>query len=179
MKSHLQKITDKARQIRRSGEKWTSAVKRASKLVPSLSPSKKSASKKVGAKKKKPKSRQTGTSNRRRDLELTAKSPGKRMVKSGKKSHAYYERRKNRSDKPGHLTGMNGGAATYRYNVTQRITANVRLLNEAENRLLHLKQRLKAAIKQDKAMCRLRVRDQQKYISQLKKDISGFKSLLK
>lgn len=177
--TQLQKITRKAKQIRRKGEKWTDAIKRASKMIPSLSPSKKR-SHKVGAKKKKSASRQTGTSNKRRDKELHAKAPGKRRVKTAKGSHTYYERRKNRSDKPGQLTGgLTASASTYRYNIMQRINTNVRLLNEAETRLGQLKRRLKDSVKQDKPMWRLRIKDQQKYISTLKKDISGFKSLLR
>lgn len=47
--------------------------------------------------------RQTGRSSRMHDRRKTAKSPGKRRSKSGK---LYYERRKNRSDKPGSLEGI-------------------------------------------------------------------------
>lgn len=178
MKSHLQKITDKARQIRRNGEKWTNAVKRASKMIPSLSPSKKKRSSgKVGTKKKS-NSRQTGHSNLAMDKRIHAKAPGKRIVKTSKGSHTYYERRKNRSDKPGKLTGGNN-SSTYRYNVMQRITSNVRLLNEAESRLNNLKRLLLAVPKNEKPKIRMYITDQRKYISKLKKDISGFKSLLR
>jgi len=50
--------------------------------------------------------RQTGTSNTKRDKQRKAKPPGKR--KAGKKAQKkfYYEYRKNRSDKPGKLTGI-------------------------------------------------------------------------
>lgn len=54
-------------------------------------------------KKKKTSSRQTGTSNKKIDRERHAKHPGKRRSKTG---NPYYERRANRSDKPGMLTGM-------------------------------------------------------------------------
>lgn len=47
--------------------------------------------------------RQTGTSNKKRDKARKAKAPGKRKSSTGK---VYYERRKNRSDKRGHVTGI-------------------------------------------------------------------------
>lgn len=184
MKSTLQKITDKARQIRRKGEKWTSAIKRASKMIPSLSPSKKKhSSRKVGAKKKVKRNRQTGTSSKHYDEMRTAKAPGKRRIKSGHKYHTYTERRKNRSDKPGQLTGAGKNSdAYYRYNIMQRIQSSVRLLNEAEARKRVMQESLKKAPRTDKAVkvrIRSAIRDQSKYISTLKKDISGFKSLLR
>lgn len=44
--------------------------------------------------------RQTGTSKTTRDLKKRALAPGRRVSKAG---NVYYERRKNRSDKPGQL----------------------------------------------------------------------------
>jgi hypothetical protein len=179
--TQLQKITTKAKKIRRPGEAWTDAVKRASKMVPSLSPSKKKSAKKKAPKKKKADYHQTGKRKSiKRDKQIKAKPPGKRRVKSGSGSHTYYERRANRSDKPGSLTGgTNGAAATYRYNVLQRINSNVRLLGEAEKRLAALQQLLKVSPREDKARIRFYIKDQRNYISKLKKDISGFKSLLR
>jgi hypothetical protein len=46
---------------------------------------------------------QTGRSSRKADSQKRAKAPGKRLSKSKK---VYYERRKNRSDKPGTLLGV-------------------------------------------------------------------------
>lgn len=46
--------------------------------------------------------RQTGTSKLTRDLKKEALPPGRRISKAG---NVYYERRKNRSDKPGQLAG--------------------------------------------------------------------------
>lgn len=183
--ARLKKITDKARSIRKSGETWISAVKRAAKMIPSLSPSKKAAKKKSAkvGKRKPSKSRQTGTSSLLRDRRLTAKAPGKRIVRhKGKKSTKYYERRKNRSDKPGKLTGAGSGASIYRTNVMNRVTSTVRQLNEAEQRLRGLQQLLKAvpaSEKADKKKIRGYITDQKKYISTLKADIRGFKSLIK
>jgi hypothetical protein len=47
--------------------------------------------------------KQTGTSNRAKDLQRKAKAPGKRTSAKGK---VYTETRKNRSDKPGTLLGQ-------------------------------------------------------------------------
>jgi hypothetical protein len=61
--------------------------------------------KQVGTVKKKKSYRQTGTSNKAYDRRVKAKAPGARIPAGG--NHVtYYERRKNRSDKPGSLTGM-------------------------------------------------------------------------
>lgn len=46
--------------------------------------------------------RQTGSSNIKRDKQRKAKPPGKRKSASGR---VYYERRKNRSDKPNTMAG--------------------------------------------------------------------------
>jgi hypothetical protein len=81
-------------------------------MVRAKSKAKKSATKKIsGTKKKttklpslfdKPNSRQTGTSNKVKDEKRKALAPGKRKSATGK---SYTERRANRSDKPGSLTG--------------------------------------------------------------------------
>lgn len=63
----------------------------------------------VGAAKKKKSTRQTGTSNKRYDIMRKAKTPGKRRSASGR---TYTERRKNRSDAPGSLTGVSAAALT-------------------------------------------------------------------
>lgn len=91
----LKKITDRARQLKRKhpNTAWVSLVKKAGAEYRSGS---------LGATKKKS-TRQTGSSNRKKDKVWKAKAPGKRKSASGK---TYYERRKNRSDKPGSLTGV-------------------------------------------------------------------------
>lgn len=62
--------------------------------------------------------RQTGTSKTTRDLKKRALAPGRRVSKAG---NVYYERRKNRSDKPGQLAGekYNGWTNywTWKYNL--------------------------------------------------------------
>lgn len=92
----LSKIRTRAKQLQRDfpNKAWTDLISMASKEYRSG---------KLG----KVKDRQTGTSNKKADRERSAKTPGKRTVKHGKKKATiYYERRKNRSDKPGQLTGV-------------------------------------------------------------------------
>jgi hypothetical protein len=62
------------------------------------------AAKKISGTKKKPAVKQRGSSNTVMDKMLKAKPPGKRKSASGKE---YTEVRKNRTDKPGFLTGTN------------------------------------------------------------------------
>jgi hypothetical protein len=61
------------------------------------------AAKKISGTKKKPAVKQRGSSNTVRDKMLKAKPPGKRKSESGK---IYSEIRKNRTDAPGKLTGI-------------------------------------------------------------------------
>lgn len=91
----LKKITTRAKGIRKGqpGKSWKAAIKQASREYNNGS---------IG-KVKKSSSRQTGTSNKRSDAQRKSKPPGKRKSKSGK---VYYERRKNRTDKPGSMTGF-------------------------------------------------------------------------
>lgn len=104
-KTALQQITAKAKQLRKDHpkKKWTDLVKQASTELRKAG--------KIGAVKPYSKVRQTGSTNLREDLKRKAKPPGKRVVKHpGGKATVYYERRKNRSDKPGSLSGV--GAST-------------------------------------------------------------------
>lgn len=116
----LQQITTRAKQIRKKnpGKKWVLCIKQASKELKSKAPAKKKAPAKrkpakkvvrrrrVGSAKvvkiKKPKNRQTGRSSKLHDERFAALPPGKRLSRS---NVVYYERRKNRSDKPGSLSG--------------------------------------------------------------------------
>jgi hypothetical protein len=86
-----------AKSIRRKHPKmdWQDAIQKAKK------PARK--------KSKKAKNRQTGTSSRPADQRRHARRPGKRKSKGGS---TYYERRKNRSDVPGQLTGISAAALT-------------------------------------------------------------------
>jgi hypothetical protein len=62
------------------------------------------AAKKISGTKKKPTVKQSGSSNIVKDKIFKAKPPGKRKSASGK---VYSEVRKNRTDAPGKLTGIN------------------------------------------------------------------------
>jgi hypothetical protein len=112
MSTHLKKITDLARKLRKAKPllKWTDAIKAASKSITGI---KKHVVKKKLAKKtvlKKPtivytKNKQTGTSNKPIDKTRHALPPGKRISKLGK---PYYEYRQRHTDKPGTMLGIEG-----------------------------------------------------------------------
>ena len=93
-KANFKKAVSKAKLLYKTGKykRFSDAVKAAYKTIGSVKP--------------KNANRQTGTSKKKIDATRKAKAPGKRVVKhAGAKSTVYYERRKNRSDKPGTLTG--------------------------------------------------------------------------
>ena len=85
----LAKIRARAKALQRKNKnlKWIPAIKKASVELRK--------EKKIGV--------QTGSSNKKIDRSKKAAKPGKRKSASGK---VYYERRKNRSDVPGTLTGV-------------------------------------------------------------------------
>jgi hypothetical protein len=112
----LQKITKEAKSIRAKNKKiaWKDAIKKASENLrragkigatkKTKSPARTKKTVKRSAKAPAKKSvYQTGASSRKYDLMKSALPPGKRKSASGK---TYYERRKNRSDIPGKLTGV-------------------------------------------------------------------------
>jgi hypothetical protein len=188
-KTTLQKITDKARSIRKKNEPWISAVKRASKIVmASLSPSSKKTVKKVGAvrkkkaAKKKVSTRQTGSSNNFYDRMVKAKPPGKRIVKhAGGKKSVYYERRKNRSDKPGKLTGHNPAKvqSAYSYMIMTRMKSNVAQIEQTTTTIEHLKKKMKES--KDKGVKKLfamQIVKERHFLAGLKKDNSMLKRLV-
>lgn len=108
----LKKITDRARQLKKKhpGAKWTSLTKQASAeyragKLGAATKTKKSKARKPKKKKKVNRSRQTGSSNKHYDQQRAARNPGPRIPRGGRKV-TYTERRKNRSDAPGSLTGL-------------------------------------------------------------------------
>jgi hypothetical protein len=180
--STLQKITDKARKIRKKNEPWISAVKRASKLVmSSLSPSKKAAVKKrrkVGTVKKKASSRQTGSSNTALDKLVKAKPPGKRKSASKK---IYYERRRNRSDRPGKMTGVKPQKvqSSYNYMLLSRMKSNVATIEQTTNTIAHLTRKMKEVKdKRTKMLFRQQIQREKNFLSGLKKDNTMLKRLI-
>lgn len=117
---YMANIFKEAKKVQRAHPRmtWQQAIQAASKKH-----------NRVGAvKRKKPKTkfRQTGSSNKGADSQRRAKPPGKRRSASGR---VYYERRKNRSDKPGLLTGVRAlvkeklGKALLDYELATTITA--------------------------------------------------------
>jgi hypothetical protein len=109
MSNIIKKIAARAKQIRKAhpSKTWQACIKQASKELKGKSIGAKQAAPKKKAVKK-PASRQTGKSSKLHDERYQAKAPGKRMVKTTNGSHVYYERRKNRSDVPGSLSGKVG-----------------------------------------------------------------------
>jgi hypothetical protein len=167
--SMVSEISKKAKKIRRPGETWQSAIKRASKMV------------KVGSvKKAKPKkSYQTGTSKKIVDERKRAKPPGKRIVKTASGKHAYYERRKNRSDMPGSLTGVAAQSSAYRTMILRRLSSNSVQLAQADRDLSLLQSRYKSAEKgAQKSFAKKRVEVQKRFIQSLKTDMTNLKRLL-
>jgi hypothetical protein len=85
--------------------------------------------------------RQTGTSKLKRDLNKPALAPGRRVSKAG---NVYYERRKNRSDKPGQLAGekYNGWTNywTWKWNLEliRRQLLFVEMIEEGNYRLISM-----------------------------------------
>lgn len=69
--------------------------------------------------------KQTGTSNKARDIKRSAKAPGKRTSATGK---VYYERRKNRSDRPGSLMGS-------KYSVDRQLVDEVIIFAENDSKM--------------------------------------------
>lgn len=92
----LKKITTRAKQLQKKhpSTAWKTLVKRAGLEYRQG---------KLGKSEPRVKSRQTGSSNTKRDKLRKALAPGKRTTAHGT---TYTERRKNRSDKPGTLTGV-------------------------------------------------------------------------
>jgi hypothetical protein len=143
--SKVAQISKRAKAIRKPGQSWQSAIKQASREVMAHKPAKKKPARKkrrkVGATKTAAKYRQTGSSTKHRDKMFRAKAPGKRKSASGK---VYYERRKNRSDVPGTLTGISVGAM--RSEMKRRTESNLADALLAKEKATSLKQH-KAAMK--------------------------------
>lgn len=96
MPTAIEQITKEAKKIRAANKNisWREAIKKASKKYNAGA---------IGKAKTKKDYHQTGKSYINYDRFFKAKPPGKRKSKSG---NIYYERRKNRSDVPGKLTGL-------------------------------------------------------------------------
>jgi hypothetical protein len=83
--------------------------------------------------------RQTGASNKAKDETRKALPAGKRKSASGK---TYYERRANRSDKPGSLLGIKSGANSTQMSLRQ-ISANNESIDRLTRFLFETKEKIK------------------------------------
>lgn len=196
----VQQISRRAKHIRKKGEEWIHAIKRASAELkkahgtvkrPATTRRRRSIGKTVPKKKKPVTSykrrkpiHQTGTSSKRMDERMHAKPPGKRIVKSGGKKHAYYEYRKNRSDMPGKLTGVKQAAnnTAYMQMINGHIKDAINVIGAAERRLQHwteLKRKTHRSEKLQRKMIDNRIAEEKKFIATQKKEISMLKTLLK
>lgn len=153
-------------------------------MVRAKSKAKKSATKKIsGTKKKatklpslfdKPTSRQTGTSNKVKDAKRKALAPGKRKSATGK---SYTERRANRSDKPGSLTGItvNKYAMMALQDSLKRLSAAEKNLSNVKNTLasktFSYNKAYTAQLKKDSVRYAQLIKDIKKHLTQLKKHI--------
>lgn len=165
----LKKISDRAKQLRRKNSRLTqkAAIKkaaqeyRAGKLgkVPK---------KKAPAKRKKP-VRQSGGSDRFRDIQRKAKPPGTRRSKTGRK---YFERRKNRSDAPGKLTGFGNAYAGFRnaYAVRDRIESDIKVT------LAHIERVKQSALPRNEKSKSVKLHRQ--HLANLKKQLREQNSLI-
>jgi hypothetical protein len=188
----VQAISRKAKQIRKGGESWISAIRRASKMLKGKSgtvgaPRKKAARRKPAKsvpKKKAYKPRkpvhQTGKSSRKIDKRIRAKAPGKRKSSSGA---TYYEYRRNRSDMPGQMTGtkrVDGSA--YREMILRRMQDCDRARAATEVNISILTKQKKALPRTagtTKKMLDLRIKELKKFIAVQKKEMSMLKALYK
>lgn len=165
MPTPLQKIIARAKQLRKKhpSAKWTNLVKQAGKDYKSG---------KIGATKKQ--YRQTGKSSAMHDEMLKAKAPGKRTVKHrGGKKTVYYERRKNRSDKPGSLTGID------KSRMVSSLNELVRELSNIDGKIFHLKLSLKnKAEKHNWPLLRKNLAYQEKKAKIYRENITNLKRLI-
>lgn len=166
--------------------KWQSCIKQASReLKGTGSATKKSGKRSVRkpAKKKARKVsayRQTGTTTTKADRKRKAKAPGKRVVRHAKKkSTVYYERRKNRSDVPGKLSGAKTTNAAYQQMILSRMWANTKNIEAVEMEVDRMKQSKLTADKIRKKQLQLAIDDRKKYIASLKADNRMLKRILK
>lgn len=131
-RARFKAVVAEAKKLRKKNPSLTQAE--AVKQAWAISYSKQRSGKKVGA------TRQTGTSNIKRDKQRKAKPPGKRKSKRGAQRKYYYEYRKNRTDKPGSLTGMKESHKdTKSHNVNIRVVSGIGQIKREAEQLLKSK----------------------------------------
>lgn len=186
MNNAITKIAKRAKQIQNKNRSkpWKKCIAeaskeyRAGKLGKAGKARRSSTRSNVGRKRKNKKWRQTGTSNKSYDRQRSARPPGPRKPKGGKKV-TYYERRKNRSDVPGSLTGTGGSSA-----LNEMVLRNLRERNnnllDGEQRLNRLQKAYKVTPKGTaKNMIKRQIKDAKKYISTIKSEIRILKTNIK
>lgn len=173
----IQKISARAKQIRKKSpaKSWKACIKEASREYNSgsLGSAKRTTRRAKRKVAKKVKYRQTGTSNRKVDSQRKAKRPGKRRTSHGT---TYTERRKNRSDAPGKLSGT-----AYNEMILRNLRQRNLELAEAVMRLTRLKDKVSAnpMTKSEKIVYRRMIKDQNKHISTIKKELRMLRMLVK
>ncbi len=146
--SIISQIATRAKAIRRKspGKKWQTCIKEASAELRGTGKKKKRTGRQTVRRKKvgttATATRQTGSSNRKRDLQRKAKRPGKRKSKTGR---VYTERRKNRSDKPKSLTGIGKAIGLVKSHYNDNLAKALLAREKAKNLKQH-----KAAMKRIK-----------------------------
>lgn len=170
----IQKISARAKAIRKKspGKAWKACIKQASREYNAGSlgaAKKKPAAKKKAAKKKKV--YQTGKSTKFNDQVRTAKKPGVRKTRWGTK---YTERRKNRSDMPGKLTGT-----AYNEMILRNLKNENTNLEEGERRLILLQAEYKRLPKGTaKKLIAKEVKRQKNYIREVKRNIRMLRTMV-
>lgn len=133
----IAKISKRAKAIRKTGESWQSAIKRASKEVKGTTTAKRKTTRRKTAKKKVGTTyRQTGSSNKKKDQQRRALPPGKRKNSAG--TGYYYERRKNRSDMPGKLEGVGKMIGAIKKHYEEKLAGALLKRDKATTRKQHL-----------------------------------------
>lgn len=118
--------------------------------------------------------RQTGTSNKASDMLWKAKKPGKRKSARGA---TYYERRKNRSDKPGQITGLSLNSD--KLHVTDQLKRLVSELSLMDGKIFIYKQRLKnVEYKKDWPLYRKNIAWWERQTKVTRANISNLKKLI-
>lgn len=181
MSNAIVKISKRAKAIQRmhKNKPWKECIAQASR---EYNRGTIGAAKKKPAKKKKPDYHQTGKSNKKRDKLFKAKRPGKRKSRSG---NVYYERRTNRSDKPHSLTGRKTmeKSSDYNYVILKRIESENNQMRAAEELLKSCQRQLQISKeRKDKhfiGVYKMRIKGIRQIVQTHKKNIRGFKVLLK
>jgi len=175
-------VVKEAAKLRKKNPRLTQAE--AVKQAFAISYSKQRKGKKLGAA-----NRQTGTSDKERDKARKAKPPGKRKAGKTAQRKYYYEYRKNRTDKPGKLTGTHkdtkshnvnirvvSGFSGNMYSVRDNIERDIKSYNDA---ILRIKNSLPGMTSIEKTRAKIVIKKFKNIITKLKKQLSEQNSLIR